>query len=1209
MSYILPSTCGNDYRGRSYHNTKRMRVTAENVTGKEGSSSIGTPDRSLSDEVLKRNVPGNQSVTNAAQILENVSARDSAQRDNAMDYAMNDGSNATPLPARPKPPSAAPLLTYFRNILAKDASGTGTVHLDATTVSLMLQMMEQQQLLLDNFQKLADRVESLKLKQITRVTPPTGPSYASATSRKAGPPPPPTKAQMIFARPGQTTIHTKPGTNPLKEVNQNEVVDKANEVLGKLNATVQGEKVVIKAVRIQPSEKLIVFINLYNPPGTTTGTSQLRHWLEKHNTRGKAMIASMDSNLHHHSWNPPGYTHCHKDAKGLVALCGKNGFRLVSEKGTPTFLSSRGAKTTINLVWANFLASKLVRQVVTTSDNHGSDHQKLAISLVFTPPPPSFKVQPPPSEALDKQRLRNTVHQGLHWLSPPSTSTEIDTFEQTLTSSIFEAWQAQGKRVRDQPNKAKKWWKREVLDPLVKTRNCCRRLMLLSPSQENTDRYNHWNGVFRAKVNELKQDHWRNFLGQTDSISVFQAFKFTRPRSGNGILPLKTPDGSITSDKQKQAELLFAGTSVVHSFCDVADIPPPESLSFVVYPEVTQQETSRVLKRLAKKKASGPNRIPNEVLTMLEPVLTTNLTALLNSCIKLEYFPSAWRTATTIIIRKFGKSDYTVPGAYRPIALLNTLGKVFEAIIADRLTFWAETKGIIPEGHMGGRRGKCGEDAMLAMTMWIRRKWREDKVVTALFLDVKSAYPSVHPRRLIHSLRQKGCPTYLWKIIAAFLRERSTRLCLADYLSESFNISLGLPQGSPLSVILYILYNSDLLIKDFNFDQDQVSLGFIDDVVHLTAHKAQDQAVDALTDLGRHSLAWGARHGAIFDSAKAQFVIFTHKKNAKSPFLFDGQLLQPLKVVKWLGLWFDEKLTFQRQRVQAKKKADITMSQFQRIGNSRWGIREQERGLLISAVLTPRILYGIQLWYTTSNTKTVKGILEIIENTASRFALGALKSTPVSYLNKYRPFKSITQTAENRITNYFLSKLCRHVGNPTRIENQIRVELTSNATRFPSPVHASLAWEKLQPALNTSLEQLHLVIADRPPWRPGGEITTTIDNLPKDQAKEAITNFIQNQGPETLLVYTDGSATPEKGLGAAATTANGALYKMSRLGDTNMATNFECELVGIRLGLELGMEANKTRQLSKLVILSDSQAAIKRLATPGIAKPGQYLTL
>lgn len=214
---------------------------------------------------------GNQSVTNAAQTPESASARGSAQQDHVMDIAMNDGPGQTPLPARPKPPSAAPLLTYFRDILAKNASGTGTVQLDATAVSLMLQMMEQQQLLLDNFQKLADRVESLELKQITRATPLVGPSYASATSKKSGPPPPPTKAQMIFARPGQTTIHTKPGTNPLEKANQNEVVDKANAVLGEMNATVQGEKVVIKAVRIQPSGDVTFF----------SKNRQQKEWLNK----------------------------------------------------------------------------------------------------------------------------------------------------------------------------------------------------------------------------------------------------------------------------------------------------------------------------------------------------------------------------------------------------------------------------------------------------------------------------------------------------------------------------------------------------------------------------------------------------------------------------------------------------------------------------------------------------------------------------------------------------------------------------------------------------------------------------------------------------------------------------------------------------------------------------------------------------------------
>ncbi|KAI7963409.1 hypothetical protein MJO29_003836 [Puccinia striiformis f. sp. tritici] len=461
------------------------------------------------------------------------------------------------------------------------------------------------------------------------------------------------------------------------------------------------------------ANKLIRYINLYNPPGTTTGTSELCQWLEKHNDRRQATFVGMDSNLHHHSWNPPGYSHQHKDAGGLVSLCGKKGLRLVSEKGTPTFLSSRGARTTIDLVWANFLASNLIQEVSTTSDNHGSDHQKIQITLNHSLPPPSYRICPPRTDEVDKKRLRSDVRKAINKLSVPSSTNEIDKCERILTQSISEAWLAQGRRVRDQPNRAKKWWDEEILGPLVKTRNRCRRLMLLQPSQENAERFRYWNQLFRDKVIELKQEHWRSFLAKTDSTTVYQALKFTKPRSGNGILPLRTPEGGFTSDKERQAELLFLGTSVVHSECEMTDIPAPSPSSFVIYPEITLQETSLVLRRLRKKKALGPDRIPNKILTLVEPVLTSKLTPLLNSCVRQEYFPANWRTATTTIIRKFGKPDYTTPGAYRPIALLNTLSKVFESIIADRLTFWAETANILPEGHVGGRKGKSGDDAML----------------------------------------------------------------------------------------------------------------------------------------------------------------------------------------------------------------------------------------------------------------------------------------------------------------------------------------------------------------------------------------------------------------------------------------------------------------------------------------------------------------
>lgn len=730
----------------------------------------------------------------------------------------------------------------------------------------------------------------------------------------------------------------------------------------------------------------------------------------------------------------------------------------------------------------------------------------------------------------------------------------------------------------------------------------------MDPTQDNADRFNYWNGKFREEVNILKQEHWRNFLASTDATTVYQAFQFTKPRSGGGVLPLRDPSGEVTSSKEDQAKLLFAGTSVVDSYCDLSDIPPRETSTFVVYPSISREEVLGILGRLAKKKAPGPDRIPNELLTLVKDKVADIFALLFNRCIREDCFPTAWRSATTVIIRKFGKSDYTNPGAYRPIALLSTLSKVFESIIADRVTFWAESNNIIPDGHSGGRRGKGCEDALMALTMWIKRKWREGKTVTGLFLDVKSAYPSVNPRRLVHSLRQKGCPTYLWKIIDRFLEQRRTKLRLSDYESAEFTLDKGLPQGSPLSVILYILYNSDLLIKNFTFDGDEVSLGFIDDVVHLTAGKTCGEARSRLTRLGKESLQWGRTHGAIFDSKKAQFMVFTHSRLAKSCFLFDGQQLEPQRDVKWLGLWVDEKLTFGKQVAQAKKKADDTLGQLLKIGSSTWGVREQERGLLISAVLVPRVLYGVQVWFTSQNKQKVSSLLGLIEHSATRFALGVLKSTPIKYLDKYRPFRSIRKTAENRITNFFISKLTRFTHRSSAIEKQIRMELLWPDRSFPSPVHAALPREELAIAATKNLESVDFCPEDSPPWKTGREIQLVIDRATKPEAKRAVISFLETVNPTSdLVIFTDGSAHPEEGLGAAAVSSDGTLSKLACLGAPGTASNFECELVGIRLGLEIGSEARLPSAGARLILLTDSQAAIERLNSPRAPKPGQYL--
>lgn len=421
-------------------------------------------------------------------------------------------------------------------------------------------------------------------------------------------------------------------------------------------------------------------------------------------------------------------------------------------------------------------------------------------------------------------------------------------------------------------------------------------------------------------------NHWKRFLASSTGNKAFKSFKFTRPATSGEIAPLYKVDGSVTSEKKEQAELLFHGTSIAHIQADLSDIPydwsPVTNDPNLDFSPLTVEELESVVNQLPKKKAAGPDHLANELIQTALPIISPPLLSILNASLKLGHFPTPWRTATTVIIRKHDKENYSQPNLYRPIALLSCLGKIYEKIITNRMTFWAETKGVLADSHMGGRKQSSVEDAGLILTSWIRCKWREGKVVAGLFLDVKSVYPSIHNRRLLHLLTGKGFPTYLLHGINGFLSERTTILRLQDYTSPPFDLDNGLPQGSPLSVILYILYNSSLVIPaKIEPRANEISIAFIDDVVHLVAHNDPEILVSKIEAHGQRSLEWGSRHGAIFDKKKTGLMYFRNKRKFKPVSIKFGDLqIQPQQKLCWLGFWLDPKLKF-RQHISLMKAA------------------------------------------------------------------------------------------------------------------------------------------------------------------------------------------------------------------------------------------------------------------------------------------------
>lgn len=178
---------------------------------------------------------------------------------------------------------------------------------------------------------------------------------------------------------------------------------------------------------------------------------------------------------------------------------------------------------------------------------------------------------------------------------------------------------------------------------------------------------------------------------------------------------------------------------------------------------LTEKEIRAAIWKPRQDKAPGINGQPNRLLRKVYQGLKNQFRHLFQACYDLGYHPRPFKEANTIILKKPQKPDYTEPKAHRPIALLVTLGKALEAIVATTLRNCAETYGLLPEEQMGARKGRSTETAREIITDVVHTVWGIGKrnVASLLSLDMAGAFDNVSHERLLHNLRGKGVPAQI----------------------------------------------------------------------------------------------------------------------------------------------------------------------------------------------------------------------------------------------------------------------------------------------------------------------------------------------------------------------------------------------------------------------------------------------------------------
>lgn len=209
------------------------------------------------------------------------------------------------------------------------------------------------------------------------------------------------------------------------------------------------------------------------------------------------------------------------------------------------------------------------------------------------------------------------------------------------------------------------------------------------------------------------------------------------------------------TDPARKAQILLNQFFPPPSDTDLSDIQNVQYEQGFDMGDITTHETRQAILTAILDKAPGEDGIPNRIVKSIIDLILPYLYIIFNACLSAGYCPTHFRSSITIVLRQPGKPDYTIAKAYRPIALLNTIGKALEFIIAKRITYLAETHGLLPQNHFGARRSGSTGHALHYLIERIYASWNKKKIATALLLDVTRAFDNVSKDKLLHNLRIK----------------------------------------------------------------------------------------------------------------------------------------------------------------------------------------------------------------------------------------------------------------------------------------------------------------------------------------------------------------------------------------------------------------------------------------------------------------------
>ncbi|KAL1448304.1 hypothetical protein WDU94_005687 [Cyamophila willieti] len=548
-------------------------------------------------------------------------------------------------------------------------------------------------------------------------------------------------------------------------------------------------------------------------------------------------------------------------------------------------------------------------------------------------------------------------------------------------------------------------------------------------------------------------------------------------------------------------------------------------------------------------------------------------------------FPDCWKTAVIIPILKPQKNSLD-PSSYRPISLLSCSNKIFEKMVSKRLKWIIEDRDLVDYYQSGNRKKRSTMDNLLVLEREIICALQCKEYVVAIFLDINKFFDRISKISVLEKLIDKNIGGPMFNYIRNFLTKPRISVKIDGEFSSVHEIDNSVRQGSSLSGDLSNIATCDIS----QVMPPGVMHGmFVDDLVVYVRDSNMNVIQSKLQNTLDKLSQWSHTNGLSFSPEKTFGVVFSRRYKIDEPrLLFQDEEIKFQGITRYLGLYFDSKLTWNKHIIETKLKGMKALNIMKILSNRNWGLKRKTLLRLYQAYVLPILDYG-SIVYGSANPSVLKR-LNVIHHTALRLVSGAFRTSPIVSLLAECGQPPL-QIRRNILTiNYG----CRAFSNP---KNPMFLVLTSDLlnieVRDPNlPLCIRSRFEQLDNVNQTELRNVIPFLDTPPPWLLVPPKIMFLSNKPKSELLDHEVFILHKEFRlkynNHFFCYTDGSKSAAHTGGAYLCQDDVYQFRLS-----NKCSIFTAELVAILRCIDRILEIIQDTLITKnFIICSDSQSSL-----------------